>query len=385
MHIAMVGTRGVPAAYGGFETAVEEIGKRLVERGHQVSVYTRVEDRKTAPREYLGMNLVPLPAVRSKALETLTHTANSTVHVVTRNKPDMVFLFNAANAVYLPAFRARNIPVATHVDGLEWRRTKWGKGGRKFYRVSESTAVRYSDALIADAQGIADYYIEEFGAKTDLITYGAPILRSDTSGALDEGLVSKQFHLIVARFEPENHVLEAVRGYTQSQARYPLLVVGSAPFAAEYTQQIEAIAARDDRVRMLGGVWDQDRLDALYAGALTYLHGHSVGGTNPSLLRAMGAATATLAFDVVFNREVLGDDGRFWSSPSQLAELLNSAEARPEDCVAAGLRLQTRAEQRYNWEDVTDEYAALAARLVAGDSQAGRFSGRRLTESSESA
>ena len=158
MRIAMVGTRGVPAAYGGFETAVEEIGKRLVERGHEVIVYTRAEDRQSAPREYLGMQLVPLPAVRSKALETLTHTASSTAHVVAKSKPDMAFLFNAANAIYLPPMRARKIPVATHVDGLEWRRTKWGKGGRKFYRMSESIAVRYSDALIADAQGIADYY-----------------------------------------------------------------------------------------------------------------------------------------------------------------------------------------------------------------------------------
>ena len=132
MRIAMVGTRGVPAAYGGFETAVEEIGKRLVERGHHVIVYTRVDVRETAPREYLGMELVPLPAVRSKALETLTHTASSTAHVVAKSKPDMAFLFNAANAIYLRALRAKKIPVATHVDGLEWQRAKGGKGGRGF-------------------------------------------------------------------------------------------------------------------------------------------------------------------------------------------------------------------------------------------------------------
>ena len=377
MRIAMVGTRGVPAAYGGFETAVEEIGKRLVQRGHDVIVYTRVDDRDTAPREYLGMELVPLPAVRSKALETLTHTASSTAPVVAKSKPDMAFLFNAANAIYLPAMRAKNIPVATHVDGLEWQRTKWGKGGRKFYRMSESIAVRYSDALIADAQGIADYYATEFGATTDLIAYGAPILASCDVSKLGDDLEFKKFHVLVARFEPENHVHEGVSGFVASSSPHPLVVVGGAPFAAEYTQQIQTLAARDSRVRMLGPVWDQDRLDALYSGALTYLHGHSVGGTNPSLLRAMGAATATLAYDVSFNREVLGADGRFWANPNALAEQIRLAEADPDGTIAAGVRLQERAQERYNWDDVASKYEDLAARLTSGQSQAKKFKGKR--------
>ena len=379
MRIAMVGTRGVPAAYGGFETAVEEIGKRLVERGHEVIVYTRAEDRQSAPREYLGMQLVPLPAVRSKALETLTHTASSTAHVVAKSKPDMAFLFNAANAIYLPPMRARKIPVATHVDGLEWRRTKWGKGGRKFYRMSETIAVRYSDALIADAQGIADYYRQEFGATTDLIAYGAPILPSCNVDLLGDDLQFKRFHVIVARFEPENHVAEGVLGYARSDSTYPLLVVGGAPFAEEYTQRVQKIADSDPRIRMLGPVWDQDRLDALYSGALTYIHGHSVGGTNPSLLRAMGAATATLAYDVSFNREVLGDDGRFFADPDQLAACIDAAQAAPDEMIEIGQRLQQRAEQRYNWDEVTSKYEELAARLAGGESQAGRFSGRRAS------
>jgi glycosyltransferase involved in cell wall biosynthesis len=379
MRIAMIGTRGVPAAYGGFETAVEEIGRRLVERGHDVIVYTRTDDRRNAPREYLGMQLVPLPAVRSKAFETLTHTASSTAHAVAKCKPDMAFLFNAANAIYLPPLRARKIPVATHVDGLEWQRTKWGKGGRKIYRMSESIAVRYSDALIADAQGIADYYTQEFGATTDLIAYGAPILARCNVDLLDADLSFKKFHVLVARFEPENHVAEGVLGYTRSDSVYPLLVVGGAPFAAEYTESIQAIADSDPRVQMLGPVWDQDRLDALYSGALTYIHGHSVGGTNPSLLRAMGAATATIAYDVGFNREVLGDDGRFFADPAQLTTQLNRAEAESAEMIEIGKRLQRRAEQRYNWDEVAAKYEDLAARLAAGESQAGRFKGRRAS------
>ena len=128
---------------------------------------------------------------------------------------------------------------------------------------------------------------------------------------------------------------------------------------------------------MLGPVWDQDRLDALYSGALTYLHGHSVGGTNPSLLRAMGAATATLAYDVSFNREVLGADGRFWADPGALAEQIQLAEADPDGTIAAGVRLQERAQERYNWDDVASKYEDLAARLTSGQSQAKKFKGKR--------
>lgn len=377
MRIAMVGTRGVPATYGGFETAVEEIGKRLVQRGHKVSVYTRPEDRKSALRSYMGMDLVPLPAVRSKALETLSHTAASAAHVVSKDRPDMVFLFNSANAMFIPPLRARRIPVATHVDGLEWKRAKWGKTGRKYYRASEALAVRWSDALIADAQGIAAYYLSEFGATTDMIRYGAPIIGECDPVALGTDLIPKQFHLLVARFEPENHVVEGVAGYVESNASHPLIVVGGAPFAAEYTQRVQELGNRDSRVQLVGPVWDQAHLDALYAGALSYIHGHSVGGTNPSLLRAIGAASSTLAFDVSFNREVLGADGRFFSTPAELAALINQVEAAPEDAIAAGKRLQERAAQEYDWDEVAGKYEELAHRLVAGSSQAGRFSGRR--------
>ena len=206
-----------------------------------------------------------------------------------------------------------------------------------YYRMAESLAVRWADALVADARGIAEYYDDEFGVPTELITYGAPIQVDAPADLLGSVAVeSRRYHLVVARFEPENHVLEIVEGYRRSAASQPLVVVGSAPYADEYTSRIEEAAAGDPRIRLLGGVWDQRLLDQLYAHALTYLHGHSVGGTNPSLLRAMGAGTAVMAYDVVFNREVLGDDGRFFAGPGDIAAALLSAEAAPDDAVATG-------------------------------------------------
>ncbi|MDQ1512977.1 MAG: hypothetical protein QOC59_819, partial [Microbacteriaceae bacterium] len=238
MHIAMLGTRGVPAAYGGFETAVEEIGQRLVEMGHAITVYGRATERD-APKEHLGMKLVNLPAVRSKSLETLSHTAVSTAHFTAGPRHDVAFVFNAANAPFVPMLRARAGAVAVHVDGLEWKRDKWGKWGRRYYRMAEQIAVREADALIADAQGIADYYDDEFGIPTELISYGTRILRNTPTDAIEGlGLVPGQYHLVVARFEPENHVDVIVEGYRRSNATLPLVVVGSAPYSKNYTDGI---------------------------------------------------------------------------------------------------------------------------------------------------
>jgi glycosyltransferase involved in cell wall biosynthesis len=376
MRIAMVGTRGLPARYGGFETCVEEVGSRLSAAGHDVVVYCRVTkgNAPEVPPMYRGMSLVHLPAVRRRSLETLSHTALSIAHIAAR-PTDVVLLFNAANAPLLPVLRARRIPVATHVDGLEWQRGKWAGAGRRYYRVAESLAVRWSDALIADANGISEYYQSEFGVPTELISYGAPIIAPRTPELLsDLHLAPRRYHLVVARFEPENHVDVIVRGYCASAARYPLVVVGAAPYADEYTARVKGSA--DARVRFLGAVWDQPLLDELYANALTYQHGHSVGGTNPSLLRAIGAGASTDAFSVSFNREVLGDAGRYWSTAKDVSELVQHAEQDLDATRRRGERCQARA-ATYRWDDVAADYEKLCRRLTAGELRRARRAGRR--------
>lgn len=371
MRIAMIGTRGVPARYGGFETCVEEVGYRLAKRGHDVTVYCRRPESAAARagdefepelEEYLGMRLVHLPAMRRKTLETLSHTALSVRHALF-DRPDVAFVFNAANAPLLPLLRMRRIPVVTHVDGLEWKRAKWNGAGQRYYRAAESLAVRWSDALIADAVGIQDYYSRRFSVSTDYIPYGAPILVDPGSERIAVlGLRPNGYHLVVARFEPENHVDLAVRGYLESAATRPLVVVGAAPYADQYTAKIKALASGNKRVRLLGSVWDQRLLDELYGNALTYIHGHSVGGTNPSLLRAMGAGTATNAFDVNFNREVLADYGCYFTRSAQLAALCDQAEADPVGTAHRG-RAQVASLDRYEWDGVADKYEQLALRV----------------------
>jgi glycosyltransferase involved in cell wall biosynthesis len=370
MRIALVGTRGVPARYGGFETCVEEVGSRLAERGHEVVVYCRrlggdASDSAPEPSSYRGMTLVHLGALKRRSLETLSHTGLSVAHLA-RHRTDVAVVFNSANSPWLPVIKMSRIPVATHVDGLEWKRGKWGPTGRRYYQIAERLAVWWSKALIADAVGIADYYRDKFDADTDLIAYGAPRVEGDASDRIAElRLRPGGYHLVVARFEPENHVDVIVEGYRKSAATLPLIVVGSAPYADEYTRKVHAQA--DDRVRFLGGVWDQELLDQLYANSFTYLHGHSVGGTNPSLLRALGAGTATTAFDVVFNREVLGASGLYFANADDVARLVEQSERDVERTRARGQQSADRA-SRYDWDDVADRYEELCRRLVSGRS-----------------
>lgn len=362
ISIAMVGTRGVPARYGGFETCVEEVGARMVRQGHDVRVYCRASEQRSEPTVYRGMNLVRRPAVQKRSLETLSHTALSVSHL-RKHRTDVAIVFNAANAPLLPVLRQAKIPVATHVDGIEWMRAKWGPIGSRYYRVAERLAVKWSDALIADSTGIQDYYDVKFGASTDLISYGAPRIDDRHVERLSElKLEPRGYHLVVARFEPENNVKMIVNGYCATNATRPLVVVGSAPYSNGYISEV--YGAADDRVNFVGGIWDQDLLDQLYVNAFSYIHGHSVGGTNPSLLRAIGGGATTFAYDSIFNREVLDDAGVYFVNSAQLSALITGAESDEVGAAARGRASALRAEL-YDWDDVADRYEQLCLRLAS--------------------
>ncbi|MCK9899965.1 DUF1972 domain-containing protein [Frankia sp. Cpl3] len=380
MRIAFLGTRGVPANYGGFETAVEEIGRRLVHLGHQVTVYCRGEGEE----EFLGMRRVELPAMRRRSLETLSHTALSAAHAM-RHRPDVALVFNAANAPLLPLLRVRGIPVAVHVDGLEWRRGKWAGAGRRYYLLAEALAVAWADDLIADSTAIADYYRWKFQAESTVLTYGAPLLGpTGTAQVARLGLRPKEFHLVVARLEPENNIDLIARGYLASSSQHPLVIVGGNPYPTDHTRRLDQLLASDPRIMSLGGIYDQELLNTLYAASLTYLHGHSVGGTNPSLLRAMGAGTTVIATGNPFNREVLGDAGFFFTEPAELARLLEAAEKYAVIGEHYGSRARDRAASEYDWDEVAIGYEKLCLRLAGRDGHDRPTLASSLRRSSES-
>ena len=363
VKIAILGTRGVPASYGGFETAVEEIGWRLADRGYDVTVYCRNPGQTLT--EYRGMHLVNLPAIRHRFAETLSHTALSTVRAVVRDKPDVALVLNAGNAPLIRPLQAAGIPVAVHLDGLESRREKWRGAGARYYRWAEKAATRSADAVIADAQAIADHVQAAYGRACEVIPYGAEVLDVHSDRLAELGLIRRDFHAIVARLEPENHVLEAVHGFVMSDETRPLVVVGSAPYSQWYIDKVHEMAAGDSRVRFLGGIYDQELLNQIYSNCRTYIHGHSVGGTNPSLLRAMGAGAPVLAFDCEFNREVTADQAIFWRDAEQLATVLDDVPAGDLDDELESLSQagRKRVAEVYQWEAVTDAYETLLLKL----------------------
>jgi glycosyltransferase involved in cell wall biosynthesis len=365
VKVTLMGTRGVPALYGGFETAVEEIGKRLVTRGYDVTVYCRNPGQHLT--EYAGMRLVNVPAIRHRMAETLSHTALSTAHAIIADHPDVVLLLNAGNAPLLKPLALAGIPTAIHLDGLESKREKWRGAGAKYYRWAERASIRWGREVIADAQAIADHVQREYGRTCVVIPYGAEVIDPGSDRLAELDLEAQGFHLVVARFEPENHVLDAVHAYRASTETRPLVVVGSAPYSQWYVEKVREAARGDARIRFAGGIYDQALLDQLYAHCVTYIHGHSVGGTNPSLLRAMGAGAPVLAYEVEFNREVTAGEAFFWADADALTSVLDQVARHEHDGRLAELRILGRERVRtaYQWDAVTDDYEALIRRLAA--------------------
>ena len=354
--IALVGTRGIPARYGGFETAVEEIGRRLVNRGHSITVYGREPDGN-----YLGMESVRVRSSSVQQLETLTRSVSS-ARSMRKRTFDAAIIFNVASA---PLLRLFDVPVKIlNVDGLESQRSKWSRLGRRYFRACERVAARSARAgrvvLVADSGGIAAYYRQRYGVRSEVVPYGAPeIKRQDYPAALlPESLIPNQFYLVVARLEPENQVHIAVEAYAKSRRRWPLVVVGDNAYDSTYARELTK-SARHAGAIMTGRVDNQVVLNALYAHAGAYIHGHSVGGTNPSLLRAHGAGAPILNYDCVFNREVSRDSADYWSDSTSLAQHMDHyATSDPRQDSPESIRQDILA--RYDWDRVTDDYERLA-------------------------
>jgi glycosyltransferase involved in cell wall biosynthesis len=259
--------------------------------------------------------------------------------------------------------RKAGIPTAVHMDGIEWKRQKWAGAGAKYYRWAERKAATEGLALIADAQGIADHLRDTYRRHSYVIAYGAPILYPKSDLLKQHGLETGGYHLIVARMEPENHVHMIVEGYAQSGSDVPLVVVGGASYGDEYMERVNQLAGDSD-TRFVGSVWDQGLLNQLYGNARSYLHGHSVGGTNPSLLRALGCAAPVSAYDVNFNREVTAGHARFFGTPEEVAAVVRADDADVERALLRGKAGQDHVSVAYRWDDVTDGYEQMLLEIA---------------------
>jgi glycosyltransferase involved in cell wall biosynthesis len=371
VRLAILGTRGVPANYGGFETFAAELSSRLVQRGHDVSVYCREE----GPESWNGVHRIVLPAAKHKYLETVSHAFLSALDAIRRDF-DAVLVCNAANAFVLPILRAARIPCAINVDGIERRRRKWNILGRAVYSIGEAMSVSFANAVVADADVIASYYRENYAASPVTIPYGAdfPDEEEDSDVLERLGIKSRGYILYVSRFEPENNPLEVVEAYEKlrpgdqalatgnGQRATPLVMLGKGLYAHDLVAELRRHAG--DRILFPGALYGRD-YRTLQRNALLYVQATEVGGTHPALIEAMASGGAVLAHDTPENREVGGDAvGYFSLRPDEtlsgiLREWLLDEELR--DAYRA--RARKRAGQKYSWDRVTGAYEILFERL----------------------
>jgi len=363
MRLAILGTRGIPARYGGFETFAEQLAVRLVEQGHDVTVFC--ETVAEPIEQYKGVSLRYVPAPNLGPFSTLVFDARCLWRA--RKEFDVVYMlgYGASLVCWLPRLWGNEVWI--NMDGLEWARRKWGPIARMYFRIAEGIAMWSPSRIVADASAIKASLQSRHREvpPCDVIPYGCEIV---DEGAPEEvkglGLVPGCYYLVVCRFEPENHVKEIIEGFLLSKSSVPLVLVGDHERANAYVKSLKE--CNDGRILFTGPIYDAARIQALRLFCRGYIHGHSVGGTNPSLLEAMGCGNTIIAHDNAFNREVLGDSGLFFSRPDQISGAIHDIDSGLVDTAKMGNNAVERVKRYYTWEGITDHYCRLLSLVSSG-------------------
>src|SRR5215216_6983534 len=362
MRIAILGTRGVPASYGGFETFAEHLSTRLVERGHEVTVYCRAHYVSPRQLEYHGVRLKVLPTIRHKYLDTVVHAFLSALYSMPE-RYDAALICNAANAPFAPLLRIVGTPVALNVDGLEHKRKKWSWLGRSYYRLAERLATFLPNEIVTDARVIQEYYLARYNAPSTMIAYGAEVERRPDPTVRHWRVEPNRYVLYVSRLEPENNAHLVIEAFKKVRTAYRLLIVGDAPYAEHYINSLKARARGDKRITFTGFVFGQD-YRTLQQNAYCYVHATEVGGTHPALLEAMGYGNCVLTLATPENVEVTGDAAIHYRDTTDLAAQLQRVLRGGAMVTQYRQRAQARIRERYDWEHVVEEYERLFARMA---------------------
>lgn len=363
MRIAILGTRGIPASYGGFETFAEHLSTRLVTRGHEVTVYCRAHYVSPRQLEYHGVRLKVLPTIRHKYFDTVVHSFLSALDAAPRGF-DAALICNAANAPFAPILRLTGTPVAINVDGLEHKRKKWNWIGQQYYLLTERLATILPNRMVTDAGVIKDYYLARYNAHSTMIAYGSEVERRPNPELVKRWRVEpNRYVLYVSRLEPENNAHIVIEAFKKTRTAHRLLIVGDAPYAHDYINDLKARARGDKRIIFTGFVFGQD-YRALQQNAYCYVHGTEVGGTHPALLEAMGFGNCVLTLAAAENMEAVGDAAILWESESDLTRQLQRVLRDGSLVHSYRNRAQARVQQHYDWERVVDQYEQLFAEMA---------------------
>jgi glycosyltransferase involved in cell wall biosynthesis len=357
LKIAILGSQGIPAKFGGFETFAEQLATRLVQRNFAVTVFCEAEGYNSLGT-YKGVTLSYVKTPKITALRSIWFDTVCIIKCL--RKYDIIYMlgYSVAFAFFLPFVFGEKFLV--NMDGLEWKRTKWSNFAKIYLRAMEYLTVKWATVLVADAEGIADYLKKRYDNpdKIVMIPYGADIIKTppDQAKLTPYGLQPKEYYLVVCRLEPENHVLEIIQGFSKTAGQRKLVIIGDYQAGTPYTETL--VRNKDERVIFLGSIYDHERLTALRYYCHAYLHGHSVGGTNPSLLEAMACDNFVVAHDNVFNREVTENQGWYFTNSGEVQQLVEKLESEGPPAQASAV-FRDIMKNKYNWEVIAGSYARL--------------------------
>ncbi len=361
MKIALLGTRGVPASYSGFETCVEQLGQRLVQRGHQVTVYCRSHHITYSGMTYKGMRLVKLPTIANKYLDTIVHSFLSSLHALPQ-RYDIGLYFIAGNSPVTWIPRLVGTKTILNVDGLDWKREKWPTLAKKYIQLAERLATLLPNAYVTDSRVVQQYYRDRFGHEPPYVPYGSDIEVTPPGETLTQyDLQPGKYILFVGRLVPENcahHLVEAFQGL---ETDLKCVIVGDAPYAEAYKARLRALGTGDDRIVFTGYVFGKGYYE-LGSNARIFVETSGVGGTHPALVEAMAFGNCVIVNDTPENLETIGDAGFAYSGSDGAASLrtvLRRLLAEPGLVEQYRGKAAARARAVYTWESVTDAYERL--------------------------
>ena len=365
LKISIIGSRGYPYVYSGYETLIKELSERLVARGCEVTVYCHRNLFNKKPALVKGIKLVYVPTIESKSLSQLIHSFLSMCHAVTSDA-DVIFAVNAANGPFGLISKIFRKPTAINVDGLEWLRPKWKGLGAKYFKIAARLSTILFDQIINDSDEMRKVYLNLFKKESVVIAYGATVIKSEELSLIKQWPITpEEYYLVVGRMIPDNNADIIVKGFLASNSTKKMVVVGDVFYRDNYADKLKAL--KDERLIFTGYVNDSDVLAALYHHSYMYVHGHEFGGTNPTMIKAMAYGCGILALNTVFNKEMLNNDSYgiyFDKNQEAVRRQINYADQYPMEIKKLRQKSQLGITDKYNWDCITDQYLEVFKRLA---------------------
>lgn len=356
MKIAVLGTRGIPNHYGGFEQCAEKLSPLWVKRGISVDVFCEVKGKLKVNR-WKDVDLVAIPDLSNiSGLNVVIYDCLSILKVLTKNYNIILQLGYSPAALFYPLLKLKNVKIITNMAGIEWKRSKWGLFARTIIKLCEHMAVHLSDIVVADNIGIKEYLDNKYKIESRLIAYGAEPAPISKKGLLDNyQLYPNEFYMLIARLQPDNNIEMILDGYQLSNSKLPFIVIGGP--LGKYADHLHAKYAIDKNIKFLGGIYDYSILCTLRSQARLYFHGHSAGGTNPSLLEAMESGAKIAAYDNIFNRSVLDDGALFFKNENDIVAIIH--QELYTDYSTKIRYNKNKIKKQYTWTKIAEQYQKL--------------------------